>query len=738
MPIPAHKLAVAALCSTALTLTTGDLFIREASAAAQVARAQDSAYQLADGVTLHLPSSIVPSTLRASPLFANANLVRDAANSAAGSGVVPVFSQQNTISIPLAKPTEESADAKWSLYGLGGAPGAFERTGQTVDTVSFNADGKVSIATPWIMALRPDGTGFGVLADSMASCRFVCAANEITIATTEATLPIIIIEGNSPEQILSRLGTVFGTPAMPPHWSLGWLQISDSAENAKNAAEQLRAAKVPADAIWFSPKATEQTTGVGFDQTTFPDPKAFIADLKAKGYSIVWSGDTVFPDVPGRWVRDQLANSKFALSNTKNEQVTITNNGAASIAPDFSRDDVRQWWATLQKDIAASGVDAVALGARPLAFLNTDTRLRGGKLGDATLPGGPGTDYRGTYSSLATLATTEGLRKSRPGLRPLVLSETNSLGLTRSGASIVRVDANADAASNAAAQALSLGLSGQSMFAASSTSADSLGVASLFPIAAGSAPLWDASAVANATLALNRRARLMPYLYTAMKDANETGVPIVRPVFFADPANTALRSESQGFLLGRDLLVVPKSVAADAPVRSALIDGPYTVPASRWQRITLVGEAENAALPDLYIRPGAIIPLAPIRQNNKESYGGPLTLLVNLDANGQANGEMYEDLGEGDDYLAGRSLRTGYAASTAEGKLKVEVASKEGSFARPSRDLFLVLMREDGYTAVKGVDGMSLTFDPNRRQRTPMNEPRPLPGHEPVPPKTLH
>ena len=59
-------------------------------------------------------------------------------------------------------------------------------------------------------------------------------------------------------------------------------------------------------------------------------------------------------------------------------------------------------------------------------------------------------------------------------------------------------------------------------------------------------------------MALERRYVLLPYYYTLLHEASETGMPIMRPVFFADPKDTLLRAEEQAFLIGENLLVVPE------------------------------------------------------------------------------------------------------------------------------------------------------------------------------------
>jgi alpha-glucosidase (family GH31 glycosyl hydrolase) len=59
----------------------------------------------------------------------------------------------------------------------------------------------------------------------------------------------------------------------------------------------------------------------------------------------------------------------------------------------------------------------------------------------------------------------------------------------------------------------------------------------------------------------------------------------------------------------------------------------------------------NAAdLPGLYLRGGAIVPTGPV-MNYVEKPLDPLALLIALDENRQAQGTLYEDAGDGYEYL---------------------------------------------------------------------------------------
>jgi alpha-glucosidase len=171
----------------------------------------------------------------------------------------------------------------------------------------------------------------------------------------------------------------------------------------------------------------------------------------------------------------------------------------------------------------------------------------------------------------------------------------------------------------------------------------------------------------TAKMALERRYRLLPYLYTLFEEASRNGMPVMRPVFMADAKDLSLRAEDQAFLLGGDLLVVP-GFAREAKL-----------PRGNWPVVSLIpGDREDKCQAELRIRPGAIVPLGKVIQNTIEKSLDPLTLLVCLDGNGTAEGTLYEDAGEGFDYRAGDFCRTTFRAGRKDGKVVVTVAGTEG------------------------------------------------------------
>ena len=145
-----------------------------------------------------------------------------------------------------------------------------------------------------------------------------------------------------------------------------------------------------------------------------------------------------------------------------------------------------------------------------------------------------------------------------------------------------------------------------------------------------------------ARIALQRRYRLMPYLYTTFRQAHLSGLPIMQPVFFSDPDDIKLRMEDQAFLVGQDLMVIPQWATS------------VQMPKGIWRSISLVGEdaQTDQYQCDLKARGGPIIPLGPVVQSTEQiNLHVEKGLIAALDERGQAEGTLYEDAGDGYEYL---------------------------------------------------------------------------------------
>ena len=81
-------------------------------------------------------------------------------------------------------------------------------------------------------------------------------------------------------------------------------------------------------------------------------------------------------------------------------------------------------------------------------------------------------------------------------------------------------------------------------------------------------------------------------------------MPIMRPVFFADPKDLSLRAEEEAFLIGNNLLIIPAYAKQPA------------LPKGIWKELSLVkGDNSDKYQAKMKIRGGSIIPTGKIIQN---------------------------------------------------------------------------------------------------------------------------
>ena len=144
---------------------------------------------------------------------------------------------------------------------------------------------------------------------------------------------------------------------------------------------------------------------------------------------------------------------------------------------------------------------------------------------------------------------------------------------------------------------------------------------------------------------LETRYRLLPYLYSAAWETHRTGLPLIRSLGLAFPADEKAWGTVDAYLFGPSLLVAP-ICAKGATERSVLL------PAGPWwdfwsaQRIeggqSVTVQAPLDSLP-LLVRGGTILPTGPVRQYADEPSDEPVTLTVYPGADGSFT--LYDDDG---------------------------------------------------------------------------------------------
>ena len=174
---------------------------------------------------------------------------------------------------------------------------------------------------------------------------------------------------------------------------------------------------------------------------------------------------------------------------------------------------------------------------------------------------------------------------------------------------------------------------------------------------------------------LELRYRLMPYLYSTVRECCQTGLPIMRALWlhYSDDPTAVTRGDQ--YLWGRDILVAPVTEKGAASRKLYLPRGAWY---DFWteEKITGGREIERAvdlATMPLYVRAGAIIPLGPIKQFTNEKVEAPLALQIYPGADGSFL--LYEDDGLSFDYRKGQWMGIQAGWNDRERRLTLRLAA---------------------------------------------------------------
>jgi alpha-glucosidase/alpha-D-xyloside xylohydrolase len=200
---------------------------------------------------------------------------------------------------------------------------------------------------------------------------------------------------------------------------------------------------------------------------------------------------------------------------------------------------------------------------------------------------------------------------------------------------------------------------------------------------------------------LELRYRLLPYNYTLMREACDTGLPPMRALWLHYPGDAEAVKLGDEYLWGRDLLVAPV-VQQGAKSRRVYL------PAGTWydwwtgKSIKGGGWVERpvdlATMP-IYARAGAIIPLDPVRQYTAQPVSVPTTLQIYRGADGQF--VLYDDDGKSLDYLRGQGTWTKMTWDDGKRRLVIEPDARTMREGQIERAFDVVMLPEGKQQRVK-------------------------------------
>ncbi|GAA1756399.1 glycoside hydrolase family 31 protein [Luedemannella helvata] len=590
-----------------------------------------------------------------------------------------------------------------NYLGFGERTGLLDKRGQRLacwctDRYEYQGAGVDPLyqAIPFYLAVDAAGRSHGVyLHNTYRSVFDLTAQREqrLVMAVDGGELDWYVMAGPTPAEVVTRFTHLTGRMPLPPRWALGYQQARwgyDSAERIRAVAADLRRHDIPADVLYLDIDHQDGLRTFTWDPEAFPDPAGLAADLAADGFKLAAVVDVGVSHQPegGYDVFDEGHRKGYFLTEGDGLLLRHVWPGLCAF-PDFASPAVRQWWGRWYASLLDRGVRGVVNdmnepAMHDLPMDHPDSARVEPPLDTPHDLDADHAEVHNVYALLENAATDAALRDLRPDERVLRLSRAGGTGIQRYAAVWTGDNGSYwEHLEMSLPQLMNLGLSGVAFAGADiggffgdcgpELLARWFQLGCCYPLArnhcargrAAQEPwVWGAETLDACRAAVRLRYRLLPYLYTLLADAAETGSPVLRPLLYHYPADRRGRQLADQALLGRDLLIAPV-------LRPGVTARAVYLPAGRWYdtrtgavhdggRHVLVDAAIGDGLP-LFARGGGVVPSGPVGRYADELPLNPLTLDVYPDRDGEAEGELYEDDGASMAHTRGVRARTRYS-----------------------------------------------------------------------------
>ncbi|NXL92542.1 MGA protein, partial [Alectura lathami] len=549
------------------------------------------------------------------------------------------------------------------------------------------------------------GASFGVFLMNSNAMEFaVQPAPAVTYRTIGGILDFYILLGNTPEQVVQEYLQLVGLPLLPSYWSLGF-QLSrwnyGSLDEVKRVVDRNRAIGLPYDAQITDIDYMEEKKDFTYDKVNFNDLPNFAAYMHNYEQKYIIILDPAISTATnllngseyGSYVRGESKNIWVKQSDGVTTLVGEVWPGE-TVFPDFTNPDCTSWWVeecrlfynTVPYDgiwIDMNEVSSFVQGSNkgceqndlnypPYTPSILDKLMYSKTLCmDAVQKWGKHYDVHSLYGYSMAIATKQAIETVFPGKRSFLISRSTFVGSGKhTGHWLGDNAATWEQLRWAIPGMLEFGLFGIPYIGADicgfvfdtteelcrrwmqvgafypfSRNHNAEGYISQDPAVFGA----DSVLVKTSKHYLNIRYTLLPYLYTLFYKAHTQGDTVVRPVLHEFYSDEETWGVDRQFLWGPGLLI---SAVLDSGVD--VIDA--YIPDAVWYeyetgaKISERKQWTSMYLPadklGLHLRGGYVYPIQQPATTTAASRRNPMGLIIALDENNAASGELFWDDGE--------------------------------------------------------------------------------------------
>lgn len=603
------------------------------------------------------------------------------------------------------------------LYGFGDKRSALDKRGQRLDLWNrdaFASKGNESYKNiPFYMSTA----GYGLYLHNWWHSYFdmgATNARQIDIRAEGGETDFYLFLSPSLQRIVQRYTELTGRPAFLPRWVFGYQQGKASYKGfeARQVAQRMRADKLPCDVIYYDdngPQLTDRafldemgntwkmkiTVGLGMPLAVYGTD--YYKELERRGFLMTDANGNPFHYRTDE-IEAEVANIDFFSpaacdfvfdylwkpSLARGAQFGMIDFGELQYVPD----PATKLWPSIHRDVYQmhnlySLVYAEQLIDRGAQFLH------GRKVGFMR-PGFAGSQRVGWTWTCDSLPTFEDFQAHLRG----------AINLTHSGFATVGYDIggwDSKGPDTVYARWFEAGMFNP--FAWSHGQGDH-------------EPYAHGAVVENiCRAALERRYRLIPYLYTLNYQASQTGIPMMRSLVMETEGEAGTFSIGDEFFLGPWMLIAP--IVTEQDRRQVFLPSGEWIDYHDGQTkyvgpVTLTYTAPPDRIP-VFIKAGAIVPMGPVLQYTAEKPLAPLTL--DIYPKGRSSFTLFEDDGLSLAYQQGNYTTTTFHAAEVGTTVTVTIEARNrhgGSFRPVARDYILQVHNRPNTGSVVTLNGVAL------------------------------
>lgn len=496
---------------------------------------------------------------------------------------------------------------------------------------------------------------------------------------------VFIMLGPGPKDVSRQYGRLTGNTPLPPEFSIAYHQCRwnyNDQEDVKQVNAKFDEHDIPMDVMWLDIEHTDGKKYFTWDARKFPDSIGMIENLVAHGRKLVTIVDPHIKKDTGYWVHNDLTSRGLYV---KNPDGGGDYEGwcwpGSSYYPDFLNKEARDYMA---EQYRLENYKGTTLDCYTWNDMNEPSVFNGPEVTMAKDKKHGEWEHRvlhNMYGLLYTMATHQGqLIRADSTLRPFLLTRSAFAGSQRFAA-IWTGDNTAEWGHLEASvpMCLSLGVAGMGFCGADIggffNNPDGELIVRWYQAAAFQ-PFFRSHAhidtrrrepwlFSPGEMSIIRkfvRARysLLPFWYTLFYQAEQSGVPPMRPLWYEFPADENTFGREGSHMVGEALLVSPVLQKGATQVSVYFPGNEIWYDIWTNQGTEVRGEVNIAAPYDkmpVFQKGGTIIPRRErVRRSSLLMHEDPITLYVALDRAGKARGTLYLDDGKSFEYKSGKSV----------------------------------------------------------------------------------